>query len=164
FLITDASYHGHELINQESVYLVGHSAGAHLATMSVLKGTHGWLRSIKGVVGIGGIYDIPGLLQKYPSYSDFVDMAFDSNQYAEASPLNAIPAESKQSASAHIRFMVINSTEDELIGSDQAVGFVGRLIEAGYEDVALIVRKIGDHYGELERKEFWRIVSRFIFN
>ncbi|KAJ2785336.1 hypothetical protein GGI15_001957 [Coemansia interrupta] len=164
FLVTVANYPGHDVINQGSVYLVGHSAGAHLATMAVLGGSHGWLQSIKGVVGIGGIYDIPSLLRKYPSYSDFVDMAFDRSQYAAASPLNAVSAESKRGASGHIRFLVINSTEDELIGSDQAVEFASRLIDAGYEDVALVVRKIGDHYGELERREFWRIISQFVFD
>ncbi|KAJ1724214.1 hypothetical protein LPJ53_001489 [Coemansia erecta] len=164
FLITEANYPGHNNIDQDSVYLVGHSAGAHLATMAVLGGVYGWLQSIKGVIGIGGIYDIPGLLQKYPSYIDFVEMAFDSSQYAAASPLNAVSVEGKRDGSGHIRFLVVNSTEDELIGSDQAVGFASRLIDAGYKDVALVVRRIGNHYGELERREFWRIVSQFVFD
>ncbi|KAJ1807418.1 hypothetical protein LPJ56_006244, partial [Coemansia sp. RSA 2599] len=79
FLTTSNEYPGSEQIDRNNVFLVGHSAGAHLAMMSVLDNTEQqrWLGCIRGVFGIGGIYDIPGLLRQYPGYSDFVEMAFN---------------------------------------------------------------------------------------
>ncbi|KAJ1898787.1 hypothetical protein LPJ66_002534 [Kickxella alabastrina] len=147
-------YPGHKYVDHKRIYLVGHSAGAHLATMAVLTGN---AQSARGVLGIGGIYDIPGLLKTYPSYKDFVEMAFWPHQYQEASPLHRVGDEGRDTA-----FMLVNSVEDELVGSQQAVGFAQRLIGRGYRNVTLAVRDIGGHYEQLERPEFWNLVADFV--
>ncbi|KAJ2853415.1 hypothetical protein FB639_006544, partial [Coemansia asiatica] len=160
FLITNQEYPGSELIDKNNVFLVGHSAGAHLAMMTVLDNCEQqkkWLGSIKGVFGIGGIYDIPALLEQYPSYSDFVGMAFSQEQYAAASPLTIASRGCSNKISEHMRFMVVNSTKDELIDPRQSVLFVQQLVQAGYGNVNMTVCDLGDHYGELERKEFWQM-------
>ncbi|KAJ1958040.1 hypothetical protein EC988_000518 [Linderina pennispora] len=160
FLVA-GQYPGSDRVDTGSVYLVGHSAGAQLAGALVLQ-EHVFAlgRRIRGVVGVGGIYNLDGLLQAYPSYSDFVDMAFAKDQYGEASPY--VLAENKLAEAAHIRFLVANSTTDELIGSDQAAQFAGRLVGSGYEDVTLVVRDMGTHFGQLDDRRFWQIVVDFV--
>ncbi|KAJ1864622.1 hypothetical protein H4R99_008121 [Coemansia sp. RSA 1722] len=164
FLINHEEHPGSEIIDRTQVYLVGHSAGAHLATMAVLDrhSEHEWVKNIRGVFGIGGIYDIKGLLQQYPSYSDFVEMAFDKEIYDVASPLRAVATNGRSKQTEHVRFMVVNSVADELIGPQQSIAFVQQLIKTGYSDVGLAVRDLGDHYKELENKEFWQMVARFV--
>ncbi|KAJ2721414.1 hypothetical protein GGI07_003979 [Coemansia sp. Benny D115] len=150
------------MIDHQNVHVIGHSAGAHLATLAVLQGDNAeWISSIKSVLGIGGIYDIPGLLSRYPSYLDFVDMAFTPNQYKDASPVNAA-ASMAVAQVKNIPFMVVNSTTDELIDAGQAERFARALEQSGFKTELRINSDIGDHYGQLERPEFWRLAVEFV--
>ncbi|KAJ2156430.1 hypothetical protein GGF46_005192 [Coemansia sp. RSA 552] len=163
FLVTDQSYPGRSTVDHTRVYLVGHSAGAHMSTLLALSPNphFEYLSSIRGVLGIGGIYDIPKLLKTNPSYSDFIDMAFLENQHLKASPNHM--AKVMQEKSKHIRFMVVNSAADELVGADQAAEFASQLVCSGYKNVTLVVRDLGSHEGTLETPEFWNIVVGFVY-
>ncbi|KAJ1784053.1 hypothetical protein LPJ59_006441 [Coemansia sp. RSA 2399] len=162
FLINSGGYPGSDQVDRSSVFLVGHSAGAQLATMMAVH-PHpkiaGCLHRIRGVLGVGGIYDIPELLETNPGYADFIDMAFTAAQHETASPRHVI--RSAPSAAKHIAFLLVNSTADELVGPLQSADMARQLICAGYSDVSLIVKDIGTHYGELESEGFWRIVAGF---
>ncbi|KAI8323060.1 alpha/beta-hydrolase [Martensiomyces pterosporus] len=162
-LIVASDYPGSDLVDKDNVYLVGHSAGAHLATLLVLQHHPDFAltRNIKGVLGVGGIYDLAGLVKTYPTYSDFVDMAFDKAQYDAASP--QFVAQTKFEGAEHVRFLVLNSTADELMGSGHSMAFASQLVESKYSDVTVVVRNIGTHFGELDSEEFWQIVVDFVF-
>ncbi|KAJ2356050.1 hypothetical protein IWW50_000901 [Coemansia erecta] len=163
FLVTDQCYPGRSIIDHSQVFLVGHSAGAHLSALMALAPhpSFEYLSNVKGVMGIGGIYDIPKLLKSNPEYSDFIDMAFNKDQYEQASPHWA--ADTFHKKAEHIRFMVVNSVSDELVASEQATEFAGRLVTTGYKDVTLIVKDLGTHDGELENRVLWDMVVRFVF-
>ncbi|PIA16228.1 alpha/beta-hydrolase, partial [Coemansia reversa NRRL 1564] len=78
FLVTDQDYPGRSIVDSRRVFLVGHSAGAHMSALMALapQPAFQYLGNIRGVVGVGGIYNIPKLLKSNPDYSDFIDMAF----------------------------------------------------------------------------------------
>lgn len=67
--------------------IVGHSAGAHIATFLVLNSSYLSLSSrdrIVGVVGVEGIYNIPGFDKKFghlEMYREIVDMAFGESEF-----------------------------------------------------------------------------------
>ncbi|KAJ2803567.1 hypothetical protein H4R20_002840 [Coemansia guatemalensis] len=164
FLVTDQDYPGRSIVDTRRIFLVGHSAGAHMTALMALapQPAFQYLGNIRGVVGVGGIYNIPKLLKTNPDYSDFIDMAFVKGQHQADSPHYA--AKVMLAAASHVRFLVVNSAGDELVGSDQATDFASQLVETGYRDVTLIVRDLGTHEGTLGRRELWEIVVGFIFN
>ncbi|KAJ1897927.1 hypothetical protein LPJ71_006267 [Coemansia sp. S17] len=159
FLVS-SDYPNNHLINRNNIYLLGHSAGAHLASLMVLSDQLDCIASIRGVLGVGGIYDIPGLLELYPDYADFIDMAFDPAQYQEASPQHI--AKCRYADAEHIRFLIINSAGDSLIAAIHAASFASQLIRTGYNDVELVVRDMGSHFGMLDNEEFWKLVTNFV--
>ncbi|KAJ2844646.1 hypothetical protein IWW36_005100 [Coemansia brasiliensis] len=163
FLITDQSYPGRSIVDHSRVYLVGHSAGAHLSTLMTLCPHLGFehMQHIQGVLGIGGIYNIPKLLKYNSDYSDFIDMAFAPSQFADASPHHQ--AQNLHDQAQHVRFMIINSSQDELVPSEQATDFAGQLVSTGYNDITLIVRDLGGHDESLFNPKFWDIVVQFVF-
>ncbi|KAJ1917364.1 hypothetical protein H4219_003231 [Mycoemilia scoparia] len=86
YLIDNSSKYGYDGTN---VHLVGHSAGAHLTGLLALNPPSHWeLRGsnsvngnhIRSVSGVSGIYDIPALLKRWPSYLDFIDMGFGKDK------------------------------------------------------------------------------------
>ncbi|KAJ2493165.1 hypothetical protein IWW37_000815 [Coemansia sp. RSA 2050] len=160
FLVHNNDYPARHLIDTNNVYLIGHSAGAHLASLMVLGDQLDCIASIRGVLGVGGIYDIPDLLELYPDYSDFIDMAFDPAQYQEASPQHV--AKCRRAVAEHIRFMIVNSAGDSLIAPALAANFASQLISSGYTNVELVVRDLGSHFGMLDNKEFWRLATNFV--
>ncbi|KAJ1778237.1 hypothetical protein LPJ77_002473 [Coemansia sp. RSA 2523] len=162
FLVTDQSYPGRSIVDHNQVFLVGHSAGAHLsALMTLAPHPHfAQLGNIKGVMGIAGIYNIPKLLRANPEYCDFIDMAFHTNQHDDASP--HCVARTFHDNAAHVRFMVVNSCTDELVAPVQATDFAARLVTTGYKDVTLVVKDLGSHDGALLNQELWNMIVRFI--
>ncbi|KAJ2713074.1 hypothetical protein H4R19_002431 [Coemansia spiralis] len=163
FLVADNRCPGRgTTIDCTRVYLVGHSAGAHLLMLLAL-GPHPefpHMDAIRGAIGIGGIYDIPRLLAAYPDYCDFVDMAFAPDQREPASPIHA--AHTVHDAARHVRFLVVHSTGDELVNADQALAFTSQLVHAGYGNVTLAVRDLGLHDAAIGYHEFWRMVAALI--
>ncbi|KAJ2665298.1 hypothetical protein IWW48_000186 [Coemansia sp. RSA 1200] len=153
-----AKYPGSDRVNVRRTVLVGHSAGAHLAMLVVLQQRSA--TAIVGVVGVGGIYDIPELVATYPSYADFIDMAFTETQRVTASPYHV--AHTQNELPSGIRFLLVNSTADELVPSVQAASMAQQLVARGCADVSLVVKDIGTHDGELFTEQFWRMVADFV--
>ncbi|KAJ2819662.1 hypothetical protein GGI24_004716 [Coemansia furcata] len=158
--LVHGDYPGKQLVNSDSTYLIGHSAGAHLATLMVLSDQLDCIASIRGVVGVGGIYDIPGLLELYPDYADFIDMAFDPAQHQEASPQHV--AKCRYADAKNIRFLIINSAGDSLIPAIMSADFARQLVHSGHTNVELVVRDLGSHFGMLDNKEFWQLAADFV--
>jgi hypothetical protein len=71
--------------------LIGHSSGAHLAALLVLDPVYLELlnrKMIVGIVGVQGIYNIPGIIKSYghiQMYQDFTRMAFTNDEKVSAS-------------------------------------------------------------------------------
>ncbi len=106
------------------IVLVGHSAGAHIAATLALEPEFRDLAAgISGYVGIEGIYDIPALVRRWPTYRDwFINLAFGSNPagWRAASP---------QYGKSEIRrpWLLIHSTRDELVDTGQTQNFYSHL-------------------------------------
>ncbi|CAO3672160.1 unnamed protein product [Umbelopsis vinacea] len=63
------------------LFLVGHSAGAHII-LSIAFKPEFQMDGIDGFIGVEGIYDIPLLLKTFPDYRDFIEQAFTDDETA----------------------------------------------------------------------------------
>ncbi|KAI8140438.1 Alpha/Beta hydrolase protein [Fennellomyces sp. T-0311] len=137
------------------MYLIGHSAGAHIAMMLVLDPMVE--TQVAGVIGAQGIYDLSLLLKTFPSY-DFVAQAFgeDASKYAGASPVSKTPHSSVPPV------LVIHSLEDELVDLPQANAMVDHLKAIGAADVRLDTNVKGTHFVMVHAKDFVDAIVAFV--
>jgi len=117
--------------DRTQLYLIGHSAGAHILTSifldaaasftplpadnDYLKPDESILRAVRGIALASGIYDLDKLLAAFPDYQGFIKPAFrepyefwNTTRY----PLHA--------ASQPLRWFVIHSTGDTLVDLPQS--------------------------------------------
>ena len=114
------------------VFVSGHSAGAHIAASLATSRTlwqtagvpTGWRPS--GYIGLEGIYDIPALAMRWPTYPQwFLNRAFgEAKAWAAASPTLLKNAD-------HRPWLVIHSHKDELVDTAQSVGFAKAMRKQG---------------------------------
>lgn len=166
--------------DRKAVYLVGHSVGAFIALSLVLQPPRGSKldgaisadvrRSVKGVVCVDGIYDLPSLLEEYPDYKGFVGDAFgaelDADYLAQESPARWQLVE--REGERTLRVLVLHSREDELLSLKQPTDFATRFqrqlvgqeergaVEVDYESL-----KDG-HYQLPVRQELPAAVARWV--
>ena len=132
-------------LEYSSVWIAGHSAGAHIAASLVLDAPNlttfpaserdpSVLGRITGVVGIEGIYDIDLLLKSFPSdfYRGFVEQAFGTRSQADSGTeirverlpygdVNAAEYILPPSGTAgSLNWTIIHSREDDLVDLVQA--------------------------------------------
>lgn len=146
FLRKNAGQNGYD---PERIFVGGHSAGAHISALLAYQ--PGYLAavgekpdSIRGFIGIEGIYDLPALVGRWPSYrEDFVSTAFgtDEKAWAAASP-------QRLTLSGHRPWLLIHSTQDELVDEPQSRRFAETLRAAGVPVEYAVVQK-GSHFGVL---------------
>ncbi|KAF7322900.1 Esterase lipase [Mycena chlorophos] len=116
------------------VFLLGHSAGAHIlsaifldssAVTPTLTPSPVLAGLVRGLVLSEGIYDIDLLLQRFPTYRDwFIAPAFGDHQsYASVSVSN-LPL---RSAVTELKWLVVHSTGDTLVDLPQSQVMVGHL-------------------------------------
>ncbi|KAJ6496588.1 Alpha/Beta hydrolase protein [Mycena vitilis] len=121
------------------LYLVGHSAGAHILSSIFLDSSvatpsltpsPALLHAAKGVVLSEGIYDIDLLLARFPTYRAwFIASAFgDLPSYADAAT-TTLPM---RKDAAHLRWLVVHSTGDTLVDMPQS--------DAIYEHLRVLYR------------------------
>jgi acetyl esterase/lipase len=132
-----------------SVWIAGHSAGAHIAASLVLDAPNftsspspspgserdpSMLSRITGVIGIEGIYDVDLLLKNFPSdfYRSFIEQAFGNRSipYSEReSEENRLPYEDVNAAkydlppsrtADKLHWVIVHSREDDLVDLVQA--------------------------------------------
>ncbi|KAI9273743.1 Alpha/Beta hydrolase protein [Sporodiniella umbellata] len=125
--------------DSQQIYLVGHSAGAHIALMLLLDDQFCCTSLIRGVMGISGIYDIPLLLSTFPSYIDFIKQAFGAADYHQASPINHRPSSIKA------KIIIAHSQQDSLIDCQQALTMT-KYLQSLHFDTKLDMDLKGDHY------------------
>jgi acetyl esterase/lipase len=140
-LVAEASKYGYD---PERIFLSGHSAGAHnaamIATGDYLQSANVPARDLpKGFIGLEGIYDIPDLQSKFPTYQGwFLEKAFgpDTN-WPEASPR-------RRPIKILAPWLVVQSTQDTLVDQSQADKFAAHLKEGGVQ-VTIQSAALGDH-------------------
>jgi|GEM_PF-5219582 len=123
----------------ENVFLVGHSAGAHL--IAFWNAAHA-NPAVKGFIGLEGIYDLTNLVKVWPGYRDwFVSAEFgsDASKWPAASPAT-LTMKSK------VPWLVLHSAKDELVDAAQSSDFVKHL-ESQKIPAQLVELKSESHFG-----------------
>ncbi|KAI9302992.1 Alpha/Beta hydrolase protein [Cunninghamella echinulata] len=149
-------YRPKPVYDQNKIFLLGHSAGAHIATMLLLEPTQYSIPYVKGIIGADGIYDLPLLLKTFPTYMDFISQAFgdDTSNYLSASPIS-------KSSSSLVPVLILQSLEDQLIDIGQAESILNHLKKLNINAILDTTLK-GDHYDMIKTKEFTLAVSQFV--
>ncbi|KAL9538669.1 hypothetical protein MBANPS3_010763 [Mucor bainieri] len=149
-----------EQYNPKQIYLVGHSAGAHIAMMLLLDTALPYHQYIAGIIGVSGIYDIPLLVKTFPSYLDFIEQAFGSNQSAfyNASPIS----KSSDPSNKQKPIIIAHSPEDSLIDEDQARVMDQHLKTLQHENIVLDMTLSGDHYDIMKTEKLKHLVKRLL--
>jgi acetyl esterase/lipase len=140
--------HAGELgFDKSRVFVGGHSAGAHIAASlaydpSLLAAVGERPDMIRGYIGLEGIYDLPELVRRFPSYRvDFLQVAFGSDEQAWR------PASPQFLPMAHRRpWLLVHSQHDELVDVEQSRRFKGAL-EAKSVPVQWLLLSRGSHFG-----------------
>ncbi|KAL1916824.1 uncharacterized protein VTP21DRAFT_5528 [Calcarisporiella thermophila] len=134
----------------EELYLIGHSAGAHMALMG-----YKYVKGVRAVMGIAGIYDIQRMLEKYPSYIDFVEGAFGKREeYFSLSPRSQQPTKD-------VKYLIVHSPGDELLSMDLSIDYFEHLKENGV-NVKFESDVQGGHDEMLHTTEFFQVVVEFV--
>ncbi|KAG4301821.1 hypothetical protein PCANB_002072 [Pneumocystis canis] len=141
--------------------LVGHSAGATLAIQYFMLDCEAQ-SSIQAVICVEGIYDLVDLVNEYPSYENFVELAFGSNQqsWVAASPSYLI---SKYTGSSICEIILIQSEEDELLSMQQTKIMMKAISDIKNGNIKLDLKKIeGKHFETIKNEDFFLIVKETI--
>jgi kynurenine formamidase len=127
------------------IFLIGHSAGAHL--IAFWNAAHANTK-VRGFIGLEGIYDIPSLIKVWPAYRDqFISAEFgnDPSRWSAASP-------TQLSAKNKSPWLVIHSEKDELVDLAQSQEFVTHL-EGQKIPVQLLKLKTESHFRAVQALE-----------
>ena len=135
------------------IFLIGHSAGAHIAMMLVLDPV--FETKVAGVIGAQGIYDLNLLLKTFPSY-DFVAQAFGDDVDPSASPVTKTPKGPVPPV------LIIYSLEDELLDLAQSTVMIDHLKAIGAENVRLDTDVKGTHYVMVHASDFVDAIVAFV--
>lgn len=125
----------------QRIFLMGHSAGAHLIAFldsAFLE------QGVKGYIGLEGIYDLPDLAKKWPTYKEqFLKAEFGPEKnWVEASPARW-PLKSKAP------WLLIHSEKDELVDPQQTENFAGHLRNLGIP-LEIMILKTESHFGVVD--------------
>ena len=136
--------HANKRFDPTKIFLMGHSAGAHnsgmLASSDFLEKAGVTKDNLpKGYIGLEGIYDIPNLIKVWPSYREwFIEKAFGAESaWADGSP-------TRRAIKNKAPWLVIHSTEDQLVDLAQSRDFAAHLKQSGVS-VELNDRATGNH-------------------
>lgn len=126
--------------NHARLFLLGHSCSTHMISSVILKSPHPELQpsadllsKIHGILFTEGIYDIAILLSRFPKYKDwFIRPAFPESIFPDVSaPEVGVSNLQIRDAAQHIQWLILHSTEDELIDADDSQLFAKHLKEQG---------------------------------
>jgi len=124
FLIINA---GHQpfLYDPTNIFLIGHSVGAHmiglLCTGKYLKDVDRFINSVKGFVGIQGIYDLKQYIKDFPSFLEEIS-------YSQGT--DTTKWESPQFLSSIIKkcpWLLIHSLDDDWVLVNQTENYANHL-------------------------------------
>jgi acetyl esterase/lipase len=96
----------------KKIYLVGFSAGSHIIADWAAKFER---KSVKGFVGLAGIYDIPSLVKARPDFIDwFIKKEFGEEKNWAGASLTSRELKNKNP------WLLVHSKKDELVGTFQS--------------------------------------------
>ncbi len=130
--------------NPKRIFLMGHSAGAHMAAFLAVEPKDLPAGIPAGYIGLAGIYDLEKLDKRWPGYDKwFLNDAFGPRgaKWKDASPRQS-PFKSKAP------WLLIHGEPDELAEVDQTKVFHAHLVEQNLK-AELIIDKTMDHFGVL---------------
>eukprot|EP00835_Amoeboradix_gromovi_P001128 NODE_45_length_27728_cov_0.328387.p10 type:complete len:233 gc:universal NODE_45_length_27728_cov_0.328387:22455-21757(-) len=145
----------------KELLIIGHSCGCQLALclfaiqkQHEIKDYYGQkieykvFSKIKHICCIEGIYDIPDLINEYPSYIDFIEQCFGNSEalYSHVSPSTFLTDFGEN------KITVVQSKDDDLLSARQSVNFA-KYIKT---DIRWI---IGKHWQCLSSKELLCILQ-----
>ena len=105
------------------IFVVGHSAGAHVAATIATTPTLLAQAQPAGFVGLEGIYDVPALARRWPTYPRwFLNDAFGPDPASWPTPGAVV---------SHAPWLLVHSEGDELVDRGQTDGFAAHLENAG---------------------------------
>ena len=110
-------------IPSDKLFLMGHSAGAHM--IGFWNSEHTSPR-VYGFIGIEGIYDIPNLVQHWPTYGNWfiaAEFGTDKSRWPGASPTRLKMKSARP-------WLIVHSEKDELVDLAQSSDFVAHLTAA----------------------------------
>ncbi|KAG8894732.1 Kynurenine formamidase [Tulasnella sp. 408] len=119
------------------------------------------IRSVKGILLAEGIYDIDLLLQRHPTYNDFIEGGFTArDSYTDVSTPNFTTYE----GSGHIKWLVVQSTGDTLIDEDDSLVMYEALTKL-YPGTANVSKDFTsftqDHFEVLHTDDFMDLLLQF---
>ena len=122
----------------QKIFLMGHSAGAHIAAMLAIDAT--WLqkvglvpgRDIAGLIGISGPYDF------LPLKDEVLEIIFGGANRPETQPITHVTAGAPPA-------LLLTGDKDDVVGAGNSTRLAERLRAAGNEATAVIYPRIG-HY------------------
>jgi acetyl esterase/lipase len=120
------------------IFLMGHSAGAHIAAMLAVDPT--WLqrvglapgRDLAGMIGMSGPYDF------LPLRDDTLKIIFDGANRPETQPISHVAPGAPPA-------LLLTGGKDDVVGAGNSTRFAERLRAAGNDATAVIYPRIG-HY------------------
>ena len=132
------------------IFIGGHSAGAHISALlaydpSLLGAVGVQPDAIRGYIGLEGIYDLPELVRRFPSYRvDFLQVAFsgDETSWRAASPQH-LPIQHRRP------WLLLHSQHDELVDLEQSRRFKTAL-ENKQVPVSWLQLARGSHFGVID--------------
>ncbi|ODV97168.1 hypothetical protein PACTADRAFT_74724 [Pachysolen tannophilus NRRL Y-2460] len=146
--------------NLKNLTLVGHSVGSTLAiqVLDYKKLLNYYnenideldISFIKNLVLLDGIYDIPKLLDEYPSYLSFINEAFEEKNFNTATQLSISNKDEKNvQIGMYFKFLkkiiIVQSENDELLSLNQTNFFVKWLNSIGIYKFEKILDDFGKH-------------------
>jgi kynurenine formamidase len=132
------------------IFVGGHSAGAHMSALlaydaTLLMAVGEKPESLRGFVGLEGIYDLPELVRRFPSYRvDFLQAAFGSDEttWQKASPQHLVAT----TAGVHKRpWLLVHARTDELVDLEQSRHF-HKALEKQAIPVRFVSPERGSHF------------------
>ncbi|KAI9292355.1 alpha/beta-hydrolase [Neoconidiobolus thromboides FSU 785] len=160
----------HLKYSPNNIFIGGHSAGAQLASLIALKpeaylsGNQeekneklSQISKIKGVVSLGGIFDLGLLSEQDESYkNDFLIPAFgedltnnnkELSSWEEASPQSMAKNDIKNLKYKQLpSILLMHSIQDTLVNQSQAINFDAKLKSLNFTNIAVNQGKYGNHY------------------
>ncbi|KAG7810968.1 hypothetical protein KL921_002596 [Ogataea angusta] len=144
------------------VSLIGHSAGSTMCTQileyKTFLGFYGIefslsVPDIDSIVFLDGIFDIPKMLEEYPSYlQEFVEIAFKSElDWSERCNMvhykmtSDLKREIRDKFNSLRKTIIAHSTKDELLSTTQPTEFCKWLDQLPYTHYEYIVQDMGRH-------------------
>ena len=121
----------------QKVFLMGHSAGAHIAAMLAIDAT--WLRKVELVPGrdISGLIGISGPYDFLPFKDETLKIIFVGDR-PETQPITHVTAGAPPA-------LLLTGDKDDVVGAGNSIRFAERLRAAGNEATAVIYPRTG-HY------------------